>query len=63
MPKGREKAQMKTKLLGLWIEPDVYERLRVRAFEARSSVGEVVRRAVADYLAKRSLGRARKGGA
>jgi len=42
---------MKTKLLGLWIEPDVYERLRVRAFEQRCSVGEVVRRAVRDYLA------------
>lgn len=43
---------MKTKLLGLWIEPDVYERLRVEAFEARCSVGEIVRRAVATYLSK-----------
>jgi hypothetical protein len=50
MPKGRGKAQMKTKLLGLWIEPDVYERLRVRAFEQRCSVGEVVRRAIGAYL-------------
>ena len=41
---------MKTKLLGLWIEPDVYERLRVRAFEQRCSVGEVVRRAIGAYL-------------
>ena len=52
---------MKTKLLGVFVEPSVYERLRVRAFEERCSVGEVVRRAVADYLAKRLPGRAKKG--
>jgi len=54
---------MKTKLLGCFVEPATFERLRLQAFQERCSVSEVVRRAVADYLAKRSLGRARKGGA
>lgn len=54
--------EMKTKLLGLFVEPSLYERLRVRAFEERCSVSEVVRRSLADYLAKRSLGRMRKRG-
>lgn len=44
---------MKTKLLGVFVEPSVYERLRVRAFEERCSVSEVVRRAVAEYLGRR----------
>lgn len=42
---------MKTKLLGLFVEPSLYERLRVRAFEERCSVSEVVRRALTAYLA------------
>ena len=56
---------MKTKLLGVLVEPSVYERLRVRAFRERCSVGEVVRRAVADYLgAKQTLrARGKKGAA
>jgi hypothetical protein len=29
-----------------------FERLRVRAFEERCSVGEVIRRGVAEYLSK-----------
>lgn len=53
---------MKTKLLGVLVEPSVYERLRVQAFHERCSVGEVIRRAVADYLARRSPGRVKKGG-
>ena len=52
---------MKTKLLGVLVEPSVYERLRLQAFQERCSVGEVVRRAVAEYLAKRSPGRVKKG--
>lgn len=41
---------MKTKLLGLFVEPSLYERLRVRAFKERCSVSEVVRRALTAYL-------------
>lgn len=52
---------MKTKLLGLFVEPSLYERLRVRAFEERCSVSEVVRRAVAGYLAGQPQGRKKKG--
>ena len=50
---------MKTKLLGLFVEPSLYERLRVEAFEQRCSVSEVVRRAVADYLGAKQTLRAR----
>ncbi len=41
---------MKTKLVAVLVEPSVHERLRVRAFEERCSVGEIIRRAVAEYL-------------
>jgi len=54
---------MKTKLLGVLVEPSVYERLRVEAFEQRCSVGEVLRRSVADYLGRRPRRREKKGGA
>lgn len=53
MRKQKVRAEMKTKLLGVFVEPSLYERLRVRAFEERCSVGEVVRRGVAMYLSKR----------
>jgi len=49
---------MKTKLLGVLVEPSVYERLRVEAFRERCSVGEIVRRAVAKRLEQSA---ARKG--
>ena len=54
---------MKTKGLTILLEPLVYERLRVEAFKARCSVGEVVRRAIAEHLAGRPRGREKKGGA
>jgi hypothetical protein len=65
MPKRRERREMKTKLLGVLVEPSVYEQVRVEAFRERCSVGEVVRRAVADYLgAKQTLrARGKKGAA
>ena len=52
---------MKTKLLGLFVEPSLYEQLRVRAFKERCSVSEVVRRSLAEYLARQSPGRVKKG--
>lgn len=52
---------MKSKLLGLFVEPSLYERLRVEAFEERCSVSEVVRRAVEAYLTPRPGGREKKG--
>ena len=54
---------MKTKLLGVLVEPSVYERLRVRAFEERVNISELIRRALARYLAERAQGRKKKGGA
>jgi len=56
---------MKTKALTMLMEPSVYEQVRVEAFRERCSVGEVVRRAVADYLgAKQTLrARGKKGAA
>lgn len=50
MRKREERREIKTKLLGVLVEPSVYERLRVQAFEERCSVGEVIRRAVGAYL-------------
>lgn len=47
---------MKTKLLGLFVEPSFYERLRVRAFEERCSISEVIRRATAAYLEAKGAG-------
>lgn len=41
---------MKTRLLGVLVEPSVYERLRVRAFEERVNISELIRRALARYL-------------
>lgn len=41
---------MKTKLVTLFVEPSSYEQLRLRAFQERASVSEVIRRAVAAYL-------------
>jgi predicted HicB family RNase H-like nuclease len=65
MPKRKERREMKTKLVAVFMEPSVHERLRVVAFDQRCSVGEVVRRAVADYLgAKQTLrARGKKGAA
>jgi hypothetical protein len=57
MAKRKERGEMKTKLLGVLVEPSLYERLRVEAFERRCSVGEVVRRAVSAYLAGKDGGR------
>lgn len=54
---------MKTKMISTLLEPSVYERLRLRAFQERCSVGEVIRRAVAAYLAGRARGRKKNGGA
>ena len=42
---------MKTKLLAAFVEPALHERLRVAAFKAHASISEIVRRAVAAYLA------------
>ncbi len=53
---------MKTKLLGVFVEPSVHECLRVEAFNARCSIGEIVRRAVAEYLGRRPRKREKKGG-
>lgn len=52
----RERTEMKTKLVAVFMEPSVHEQLRVRAFEERCSVGAVVRRAVAAYLAAKGQG-------
>ena len=56
---------MKTKYQTVLLEPSIHERLRVEAFRERCSVGEIVRRAVADYLgAKQTLrARGKKGAA
>ena len=44
------------------LHPSTWEALRVRAFEERTTISEQVRRAVAEYLAKRLPGRVKKGG-
>jgi hypothetical protein len=64
MPRKKER-EMKTKYQTVLLEPSIHERLRVEAFRERCSVGEVVRRAVADYLgAKQTLrARGKKGAA
>ena len=51
---------MKTKLVAVFMEPSVHERLRIEAFKARCSVGEIVRRAVAAYLVAKAK-ESRKG--
>jgi len=56
MRKSKGGVEMKTKLLGLFVEPSFYERLRVRAFEERCSISEVVRRATAAYLEAKGAG-------
>ena len=61
MPRRKERQEMKTKLVAVFMEPSVYERLRVEAFEQRCSVGEVVRRAVGAYMGRQAQRRARKG--
>lgn len=38
-----------------------WEALRVRAFQERTTISEQVRRAAAEYLAKRLPGRVKKG--
>ena len=53
--------EMRTKGLTIIMEPSVFERLRVEAFEERCSVEEIVRRSVAVYLAGRARGREKKG--
>lgn len=63
MQKRKGGTEMKTKLLGVFVEPSVYEYLRVRAFEERCSISEVVRRAMAAYLLGRPRERGKKGGA
>ena len=43
------------------LHPSTWEALRRRAFEERTTISEQVRRAVAEYLAKRLPGRVKKG--
>ena len=62
MANRTERRELKTKLLGVFVEPSIYERLRVRAFKERCSVGEVIRRAVVAYPAGGSRGSKKKGG-
>ncbi len=54
---------MKTKILTMLLEPSVYEAIRRAAYEAHCSMGEIARRAVAEYLGKRPRKREKKGGA
>ena len=51
---------MKTKLLGVFVEPSMHERLRLEAFHERCSVSEIIRRAVATYFAKTGATRREK---
>jgi hypothetical protein len=44
------------------LHPSTWEQLRRRAFKERTTISEQVRRAVAEYLAKRLPGRVKKGG-
>jgi len=44
------------------LHPSTWEALRIRAFEERTTISEQVRRAVRDYLTKRSPGRMGKRG-
>ena len=43
---------MKTKLMAAFVDEATHEAVRVAAFQARCSRGELLRRAVAEYLAK-----------
>lgn len=52
-----KRREMKTRALTIVMEPTVYERLRLEAFNQRCSVGEIVRRAMAAYLAAKREGR------
>ncbi len=47
---------MKTKLVTLFVEPSRYEQIRIRAFQERVSVSEIIRRAMAAYLAAKDKG-------
>jgi len=42
----------KPKLLGAYVDDELYEAVRVRAFEERSPLSEIVRRALRAYTQK-----------
>lgn len=44
---------MKDKLVAAFVDADLHEAVRVAAFRERCSMGELVRRAITEYLAKR----------
>jgi len=44
---------MKDKLVAAFVDEALHEAVRVAAFHERCSMGEVIRRAVQEYLAKR----------
>ena len=43
----------KQKLLGAYVGEDLYEAVRVRAFEERCPLSEIVRRALRQYVSSR----------
>jgi hypothetical protein len=50
---GRPKPMSQMKLLGTYTDLETYEAIRRAAYEERSSVSGVLRKAVQEYLAKR----------
>jgi hypothetical protein len=53
LPSSTRRWSVKDKLLGFLVDADLHERIRRAAFEADCSKGEIVRRAVVEYLGKR----------
>jgi len=48
----------KQKLLGAYVEEDLYEEVRARAFEERCPLSEVVRRALRAYVGQAKTSKA-----
>ncbi len=51
---------MKDKLIAAFADEALHEAVRVAAFQERCSMGEIVRRAIQEYLARRQ-GKGNKG--